>query len=78
VRTLHQGELYSLDRRAGLDVQVAKCITSFQRKHKKEPSDIRWNPGGVYQDKDATIELAVDKSVPPLHLWLELADGTEV
>jgi hypothetical protein len=71
MRTLHQGELYSLDRRAGLDVQVAKCISKFKTKHRKEPSDIRWNPG-AYKDDKATVQIAVDKSVPPLHMWLEL------
>ena len=76
MRTLHQGELYALDRRAGLDVQVAKCIASFQRKHRKEPSDIRWNPG-AYKDEKSTLKLIVDKQVPPLHLWLELASDKE-
>ena len=74
MRTLRQGELYSLDRRVGLDIQVAQCIKKFQTKHKAEPVDVRWNPEG-YKDPQSTLTLIVDKSVPPLHLWLELPDG---
>lgn len=74
MKTLRQGELYSLDRRAGLDVQVANCIKKFQTKHGCEPSDIRWNPEG-YKDTHSKLTLAVDKGVPPLHLWLELDDA---
>jgi len=73
VRTLHQGELFAIDKRSPLDVQVAAAIKRFVTKHKCEPHDIRWNPDS-YQDKHSKLTLAVDKSIPPLHMWLEMAD----
>jgi hypothetical protein len=71
VRLIKQGELYSLDRRAGLDVQVEKCIAKFRVKHIKPPVYVCWNPG-PFKDGHAGIEIPVDLSVPPGHLWLEL------
>lgn len=73
MRTLSKGELFSLDRRAPLDPQVAQAIKRFNTKHRCAPADIRWNPGS-YKDADATTQLAVDRSIPPMHLWLEIGE----
>jgi hypothetical protein len=74
MRTLHQGELYSIDKRAPLAGQLEWAHKRFRLKHKSEPVDVRWNPG-AYKDDTLADKPAVDKSVPPGHVWLELASG---
>ena len=71
MRPIKEGELYSLDRRASLDTQVARAIGLFVSKHGKQPTAITWNPK-AFKDAKSDIKLSVDKDVPPDCVWLEL------
>jgi hypothetical protein len=71
MKSLRQGELFSLDRRCGLDAQLQSARKRFKQKHNCEPLQIVWNPEG-FKDTKALVHIVVDKTVPPGHLWLEL------
>lgn len=71
MKTLHQGELFSLDKRAPLAGQLALARKRFRVKHGCDPIDIHWNPG-PFKDDSATEKPTLDRSLPPGHMWLEL------
>lgn len=72
MKLLRTGELYSLDRRAGLDTQVESAVRRFTMKHGCAPIHICYNPGDLFKDKLCKDPPVVDKTLPPGHLWLEL------
>ena len=71
MKTLHTGELYAIDRRAPLDVQIKTMLKKFKLKHGCEPLQISWNPGR-YHDKEAKDAPPLDKSVTPGFVWMVL------
>jgi hypothetical protein len=69
MRLLRQGELYALDRRAGIEPQLEEMRRRFHMKHKTKPTDECWNPKGYRFECD----LRVDPTIPPGTVWLEVA-----
>jgi len=74
MKLLRTGELYSLDRRAGIDTQVESAVKRFTLKHGVSPVHICYNPGDLFKDKHSENAPPVDKTLPPGHLWLELKE----
>jgi len=74
MKLIKQGELYSLDHRAGLDVQLMTARKKFRLKHGKEATGVWWNPKG-FKDARAMEIVPVDPNIPPGHLWLEIDNG---
>ena len=73
MRTLKIGEVYALDRRAGLDVQIETMTKKFRRKHGYDPLNVVYNPVR-YKDEKATVKITRDKTIQEDTVWMECRD----
>ena len=71
MKLLKRGELYSFDKRATPEHQYEIAVKSFVKKHKHEPLGACWCPLPEHVGK---LDLPIDKTIPPGHLWLDLDD----
>jgi hypothetical protein len=66
VKTLVQGELFSIDLGKPLADQMTAAGKRFVEKHGCQPAGVHGNL------PEAAEGVVADRSVPPGHLWLEL------
>lgn len=71
MRTLKQGEIYPVDRRASLEDQLKHNLKLFTLKHGEQPVYICWHPGKYRKD---TINLPVDTTIQEGTFWFELRE----